>query len=350
VKSIRKELYLKFRKQLYEISKEVGAKFYTIGNFSNKQVRPLIKIGNGERKLLIVAGEDIEEYYPALEIPWIIKEISKRNYRVETMIMPIFDILHLSDLTRLNKQIKSYEDLRTSLKDSYIYSKKELISKLKENLLGRVDFYVLEGLTHVQEALFNDKYSILGIKSDDNRLHLNSIVYALFDELPFKFYVPLYKDDLVKTFFKIPLKEGSRIVSYYRPIYGCFDLSPLPEEVKEIKDVAEKCDFILLHHCYQGEKFFLFSYNSLPLARKIVSKIESAKLSVKDEEELKQTPFNYMLGAEKGIVLTSHTTQRACLDDLVDKSIATEIPFGLTTQCTRISTMECVKYYSNLER
>jgi hypothetical protein len=350
VKSIRKELYLKFRKQLYEITKGVGAKIYTLGNFSNKQARPLIKIGNGEKKLLIVTGEDIDEYYPALEIPWIIKEISKRNYRVETLIMPIFDILHLSDLTRLNKRIKSYGDLRESLKDSYVYSKRELISKLKENFVKHVDFYVLEGLTHVQEVLFNEKHSILGIKSDDNELHLNSVVRALFDELPFKFYVPLNKDDLVKTFFKVPLKEGSQIISYYRPIYGCFDLTPLPEEVKEIKDVAEKCDFILLHHCYRGEKFFLFSYNSLPLARKIVSKIENAKLPVKGEGELKQTTFNYMLGAEKGIVLTFHTTQRACLDDLVDKSIATEIPFGLTTPCTRISTMECVKYYSNLGR
>jgi hypothetical protein len=202
VKSIRKELYLKFRKELYEISKEVGAKIYTTGNFSNKQARPLIKIGNGEKKLLIVAGEDIEEYYPALEIPWIIKEISKRNYRVESLIMPVFDILHLSDLTRLNKQIKSYEDLREFFIDNYVYSKKELISKLKEKFLRRADFYVLEGLNHVEEALFNEKHSILGIKSDDNELHLNSVVCALFDELPFKFYVPLYKDDYSKRSLK----------------------------------------------------------------------------------------------------------------------------------------------------
>jgi len=69
----------------------------------------------------------------------------------------------------------------------------------------------------------------LVLKSNDNRLHLNSIVCALFNELPFKFYVPLYKDDVVKAFFKVPLKEGSQIISYYRPIYGCFDLSQPPE-------------------------------------------------------------------------------------------------------------------------
>lgn len=114
--------------------------------------------------------------------------------------------------------------------------------------------------------------------------------------------------------------------------------------------MAEKCDFILSHHCYLGEKFFLFSHNSLPLARKIISKIENAKVPVKDEEELKQISFNYMLGAEKGIVLTSHKTQRACLEDLVDKSITTEIPFDLVSQCARISSLECIKYFSGLER
>jgi hypothetical protein len=79
--------------------------------------------------------------------------------------------------------------------------------------------------------------------------------------------------------------------------------------------VAEKCDFILLYYCYRGEKFFLFSYNSLPLARRIISKIENAKLPVKGEEELKQTPFNYMLGAEKGIVLT--LIQRSVLASMI---------------------------------
>lgn len=304
--------YTRFLDGVLSAAADADAEVETAGAFSNGDDRPVVRFDGGDAaELLIVAGEDEEEFGPIAAMPEIIRSIGALDVDVSVNVVPLFDSYSLEAHLGLDEPVVSYDALSDRVSGEMVtYAQDEVRERFRSGqmLAVRSSFdeeeldAVLEGVTevgvHPSGVVAFDQAA-----SKPTHDQISVVVGAFHGQLPEEFYIPVFGAGVLKPYRKQDASNGDDLTYRWRPLYGCFDLEPLPDGLVELKELAERCTSALALHSYRGDDFFLFSEGApYELTDGIVDRVGGAGMDVADGEELERTEYVGETGVREGVV------------------------------------------------
>lgn len=282
---MKEETYQQLREDVLSSAEAVDADVEYIGEMSNGDGRPVIRFKeNDGEQLLIIAGEDEFEMDPVLTMPKVIEEVGKTSHEVNINIIPFFDITPPVEAIVGESKLKEFDDLK-DVEGSFQFYKREELEKLAKDVLSENKEnrpYSLEDIGSIDEAIVHDE--IVAVKAKyENAWELEDklqpIVDLLYHEIPDRFYFPFFDEETTSlTYYKEPLWFGDEAIFRSKPLSVCFDLEPLPRELKGLKEFCGKCNYALTLHQHKENCAHFINYN---MPGKFVDQISEV---VKDSE------------------------------------------------------------------
>lgn len=282
---VQENNYLKTRRELYEICEDEGIKISKLGKLSNGEDRPIININKGEGdSFIIISGEDEDESTPVSAMPRLIKELNC-GLKSNVTILPFFDVSPpIHKIIGSKDETVNYKLIKRNLSYYKLYSASELKQKVEDRLTKELVTNITpnEIVDGIHEVLVTP--TLLAIDADTvDKGTIDSVVYGLHDVLPCSFYVPYFKEGVVKWIYNKELQYQGKTQAHFRSFHTAFDMEKEVPQIKQLKDFIGRYDHALTLHSDSEDSFGLISYKTPKnVTDGIIKNIESRGVKIYD--------------------------------------------------------------------